>query len=103
MAKSGKVLVVDDYAPNLCGLGQLLESADYTVLTATNGRDALDIVHRDRPDIVLLDVVMPGISGLDVCAELKRNVETRFMPVVLISGERERETRLAGLEAGADD
>jgi cyclic di-GMP phosphodiesterase len=103
MAKSGKVLVVDDYAPNLCGLGQLLERADYTVLTATNGRDALDIVHSERPDIVLLDVVMPGISGLDVCAELKRNPETRFMPVVLISGEKERETRLAGLDAGADD
>jgi putative two-component system response regulator len=52
---------------------------------------------------VLLDVVMPGISGLDVCAELKRNADTRFTPVVLISGEQERETRLAGLEAGADD
>jgi len=103
MAKSGKVLVVDDYAPNLCGLGQLLERADYTVLTATNGQDALEIVRNERPDIVLLDVVMPGMSGLEVCAELKRNVETRFMPVVLISGEKERETRLAGLDAGADD
>jgi putative two-component system response regulator len=103
MPKSGKVLIVDDYAPNLCGLGQLLEKADYTVLKATNGRDALEIVRTQRPDLVLLDVVMPGISGLEVCAELKRNADTRFMPVVLISGEQERQTRLAGLDAGADD
>jgi putative two-component system response regulator len=103
MPKSGKVLVVDDYVPNLCGLGLLLEKADYTVLTATNGRDALEIVHGQHPDLVLLDVIMPGMSGLEVCAELKRNADTRLMPVVLISGEQERETRLAGLDAGADD
>jgi putative two-component system response regulator len=102
MPKSGKVLIVDDYAPNLCGLGRLLES-DYTVLSASNGRDALDIVRAERPDLVLLDVVMPGISGLDVCAELKQNADTRFVPVVLISGAQEREARLAGLDAGADD
>jgi putative two-component system response regulator len=103
MPKSGKVLVVDDYAPNLRGLGQLLERADYTVLTATNGRDALDIVKSQRPDLVLLDVLMPGISGLDVCIEIKRNADTCLTPVVLISGAQERETRLAGLDAGADD
>jgi putative two-component system response regulator len=73
------------------------------VLTATNGRDALEIVERERPDLVLLDVLMPGISGLDVCAEVKRNAETRLTPVVLISGEQERQVRLAGLDAGADD
>jgi putative two-component system response regulator len=103
MQKAGKVLVVDDYEPNLRGLGQLLERADYTVVTATNGRDALEIVKRERPDLVLLDVVMPGISGVDVCAEIKRNADTRLTPVVLISGEQERQTRLAGLDAGADD
>ncbi len=103
MPNSGTVLIVDDYAPNLCGLGLLLEKADYTVLTATNGRDALEIVRSRRPDLVLLDVVMPGISGLEVCAELKRNADTRFIPVVLISAAQERQTRLAGLEAGADD
>jgi putative two-component system response regulator len=103
MTKSGTVLVVDDYEPNLRGLGQLLERADYTVLSATNGSDALEIVKRQRPDLVLLDVLMPGISGLDVCLELKRNAETRLTPVVLISGAQERQTRLAGLDAGADD
>jgi len=103
MAKSRTVLVVDDDEPNLRGLGMLLERADYTVLTAANGRDALDIVRAERPDLVLLDVMMPGISGLDVCAEIKRSADTRLTPVVLISGAQERQTRLAGLEAGADD
>ena len=103
MQKAGKVLVVDDYEPNLRGLGQLLEHADYTVFTATNGLDALEIVKTERPDLVLLDVLMPGISGLDVCTEIKRNEETRLTPVVLISGTHERQTRVAGLNAGADD
>jgi putative two-component system response regulator len=103
MRKSGRVLVVDDYEPNLRALGRLLEQADYSVLTATNGRDALAMVERERPDLVLLDVVMPGLSGLEVCAEVKRSADTRFTPVVLISGEQERGIRLAGLDAGADD
>jgi putative two-component system response regulator len=103
MEKTGKVLVVDDYEPNLRGLGQLLEHADYTVFTASNGLDALEIARTERPDLVLLDVLMPGISGLEVCAELKGSEDTRLMPVVLISGTHQRETRVAGLDAGADD
>jgi putative two-component system response regulator len=103
MTKAGTVLVVDDYEPNLRGLELLLAQADYAVLTATNGRDALDIIRGQRPDLVLLDVMMPGISGLDVCAEVKASADTRLTPVVLISGAQERETRLAGLDAGADD
>jgi two-component system cell cycle response regulator len=67
MRKSGKVLVVDDYEANLKGLGQLLQSAHYSVFTATNGREALDLVKRERFDLVLLDVLMPGLSGVDVC------------------------------------
>jgi len=103
MRKAGKVLVVDDYEANLKGLGQLLQGAHYSVFTATNGRDALDIVKRERPDLVLLDVLMPGLSGVDVCRELKRSVDTCLTPVVLISGAQERQTIIAGLEAGADD
>jgi len=103
MRKVGKILVVDDYEPNVRGLGQLLRSADYAVTSATNGRDALDLARRERPDLVLLDVLMPGMSGVEVCQELKRSEETCLTPVVLISGAQERQTILAGLEAGADD
>jgi putative two-component system response regulator len=103
MRQAGKILVVDDYEANLRGLGQLLRTANYAVTSATNGRDALDLVRRDRPDLVLLDVLMPGMSGVDVCRELKQSAETCLTPVVLISGAQERDTILAGLEAGADD
>jgi putative two-component system response regulator len=103
MSTSGRVLIVDDYEANISALRQLLERQGYEVLTATNGRDALDLVHRERPDLVLLDVVMPGVSGLDVCATLKNVAETCLTPVVLVSALQERATRLEGLEAGADD
>jgi putative two-component system response regulator len=103
MRKAGKVLVVDDYEANLKALGLLLQGAQYSVVTAANGRDALDLVKRERPDLVLLDVVMPGISGVDVCRELKASPDTCLTPVVLISGAQERKTILAGLDAGADD
>jgi len=101
--KAGKVLVVDDYDPNLCGLRDLLQRAGYTVCAASNGDDALRLVREERPDLVLLDVVMPGMSGLEVCAELKGSRSTCLTPVVLVSGAQERDTRLMGLEAGADD
>jgi putative two-component system response regulator len=103
MRKTGKVLVVDDYEVNLRGLGQLLQMAGYTVFTANNGDDGLAIAMRERPDLVLLDVLMPGLSGVEVCRELKRSSDTCLTPVVLISGAQERETVLAGLDAGADD
>src|SRR5262249_32197866 len=62
-----------------------------------------DLVARERPDLVLLDVMMPGLSGLEVCTALKQHADTCLTPVVLVSGEQDRETVIAGLEAGADD
>jgi cyclic di-GMP phosphodiesterase len=103
MPNTGRVLIVDDYEANIFALRRLLEGEGYDVLTATNGRDALDLVHRERPDLVLLDVVMPEISGLDVCAALKNVAETCLTPVVLVSALQERESRIEGLDAGADD
>jgi putative two-component system response regulator len=103
MRTAQRVLVVDDYEPNLDGLRRLLERQGYVVLTASNGHDALEIVAREKPDLVLTDVVMPEISGVDVCAAIKGRPETCLTPVVLISASHERDTRLTGLGAGADD
>jgi cyclic di-GMP phosphodiesterase len=103
MPTGGRVLIADDYQPNLSALRQLLENADYSVVTASDGREALDAVARERPDLVLLDVMMPGLSGIEVCTSIKGNPETCLTPVVLISASQERVTRLSGLDAGADD
>lgn len=99
----GRVLVVDDHEASLLGLRQWLEATGYTVYAARNGTDALRIATHERPDLVLLDVIMPGLSGVEVCAELKEAAASRFTPVVLISGSHDRDKRLAGLDAGADD
>ena len=103
MSNAGRVVIADDYEPNLRGLQGLLERAGYAVETALNGAEALERVRSLRPDVALLDVVMPGMSGVDVCAEIKRDAATCLTPVVLITANQERQTRLAGLEAGADD
>jgi len=80
-----KILVVDD-EPDILELARLmLESQGYMVATESSGEDALRSVDADRPDLVLLDAVMPGLSGLDVCRRLKRGKETRGIPVVMFT------------------
>jgi putative two-component system response regulator len=103
MEPRAKVLVVDDYAPNANGLRDLLIAAGYHVRVAHNGADALTLVSEDTPDLALVDVVMPGMSGVELCRELKMRDSTRLMPVVLVTASQDRGHRLAGIEAGADD
>lgn len=103
MESCGKILVVDDYAPNANGMRDLLSAAGYSVRVAYNGVEALGLVAEEAPDLVLVDVVMPGMSGVELCRELKTRGSTRLTPVVLITASQDRGHRLAGLEAGADD
>ena len=103
MEPTGKVLVVDDYVPNACAMGDLLVAAGHTVRIAHSGHEALRLAADDVPDLVLLDVVMPEMTGVEVCRELKTRNATRLTPVVLVTGSQERSHRLEGLEAGADD
>jgi putative two-component system response regulator len=98
-----KVLVVDDDEPNARGMRDLLEASGYSVRVARDGNEGLRMASEDPPDLMLLDVVMPGMSGVDVCRALKACSATRLIPVVLITGSQDRSKRLAGLEAGADD
>ncbi len=102
-SRRGKVLVVDDYAPNANGLRDLLLGTGYDVRVAYNAPDALTLVSEDTPDIALVDVVMPGMSGVELCRELKASGTTCLMPVVLVTASQDRSHRLAGIEAGADD
>jgi putative two-component system response regulator len=103
MAVTGRVLVADDHEPTRIGMRDLLECAGHVVTTASTGREALLKAAEERPDVILLDVMMPGMTGTSVCNALKRDPATRLTPVVLISGSGDRGTRLHGLEAGADD
>ena len=100
---AGRVLVVDDLAANVDLLNVLLTREGYTVFTASDGEEALDIVASRHPDLVLMDVMMPKLSGYEVCERLKQNPATRLTPVVLITALHEREHKIRGINAGADD
>jgi len=100
---SARVLVVDDILPNVKLLEAKLLSEYFDVMTATSGPDALEMVHREKPDIVLLDVMMPGMDGHEVCKLIKSNPETSHIPVVMVTALDKQEDRVRGLESGADD
>lgn len=100
---SARILVVDDIEANVRLLEAKLTAEYYEVLTASDGPTALAMAAAERPDIVLLDVMMPGMDGFSVCRRLKDDPETRHVPVVLVTALDGRADRVAGLEAGADD
>lgn len=100
---ASRVLVVDDDQALTGVYERLLREDGYAVDVAYDGSAALDVIDTRRPDLVLLDVVLPGLDGFEVCRRLKRNLATRLMPVVLVTAHHERENRLEGLLAGADD
>ena len=99
----GTVLVVEDDEANLALLVRLLTAQGYRVQGVTDGEAAIATAHRDPPDLVLLDIRLPGIDGFDVCRQIKHTPETRLIPVVLVTGLGAREHRIAGIHAGADD
>ena len=100
---SARVLVVDDVEPNVRLLEAKLTLEYYDVVTAGDGVTALARAAADQPDIVLLDVMMPGMDGFETCRRLKADPATRHIPVVLVTALDGREDRIRGLEAGADD
>src|SRR5436305_2699928 len=101
--RSQRILVVDDNPDVVLLMQELLASRGYDAVAVSHAADAEDEIQRRPPDLVLLDVVMPGKSGYELCREIKDNAATRLIPVVLITGLSDREDRLRGIEAGADD
>jgi len=101
--KTQTILVVDDKLDTLLLVRELLTSRGYHVTTASDADEALQAIEADRPDLILLDVIMPGRSGYDLCRELKDDPATRLIPVVMITGLSDRADRVRGIEAGADD
>jgi DNA-binding response OmpR family regulator/DNA-binding CsgD family transcriptional regulator len=102
-ANSDLVLIVDDVPDNLAVLHDALDESGYTVLIATNGEQALQRAAQARPDIVLLDAMMPGIDGFEVARRLKADAATAHIPIVFMTGLTETEHLVAALEAGGVD
>ncbi|MCF8474567.1 MAG: PleD family two-component system response regulator [Emcibacter sp.] len=100
---TARILVVDDVIQNVKLLEAKLVSEYFDVLTAMNGEDALAVIEKEHPDIVLLDVMMPGMDGFEVCRRIKGNPKTSHIPVVMVTALDQPKDRVAGLEAGADD
>ena len=97
------VLVVDDHPLNLELIEGCLADVDCRVITATDGIEALELVKKDRPDLVLLDVMMPRMDGYEVCQRLKDSPEGKLLPVVMVTALGQIADRVRGLEVGADD
>src|ERR671928_361142 len=100
---TARVLVVDDVFPNVKLLETKLSAEYFDVVTAMNGPDALAICEQGLCDIVLLDVMMPGMDGFEVCKRLKNAPTTAHLPVVMVTALDQPSDRLKGLDAGADD
>jgi two-component system, cell cycle response regulator len=100
---TARVLVVDDVLPNVKLLAAKLQREYFDVVTAFNGQEALQKVQADAPDIVLLDVMMPGMDGFEVCEKIKSDPQTMHIPVVMVTALSDTSDRVRGLEAGADD
>ena len=100
---TAKVLVVDDSAMNVKMLADILTFRGYEVVTAAGGNEGLAKVHSEKPDLVLLDVMMPDLDGYSVCRAIREQPETAILPVVMVTALDPAEERIKGLQAGADD
>lgn len=100
---SGKILVADDSAADRSAARTILQTSGYTVIEAADGQQALEIAGRERPDLVILDVVMPRSGGLETCRILKARAQSEYLPVLMVSTRSSVAARVEGLRSGADD
>lgn len=101
-ARRWNVLVVDDVATNIDILLEILDE-DYDVSVAMDGESAIEFVEEELPDIILLDILMPGLSGYDVCEKLKSNEKTQHIPIIFVSSKADAADQMRGLKLGAVD
>src|SRR6516165_10128055 len=97
------VLIVEDEAPLVTMLRYNLEKEGFQVCEASDGEDALIQISERKPDIVLLDWMLPLVSGLEVCRRIRRGPDTRAIPVIMLTARSEEHDRVRGLDSGADD
>ena len=103
MNKQSLVLIVDDNPQNLKVLGNTLRENQVSPILVKNGADALRLLKRKKPDLILLDIMMPEMDGFEVCKHLKQNAATKDIPIIFLTAQAERESIIKGLEMGGVD
>jgi DNA-binding response OmpR family regulator len=98
-----KILVVDDESVLVETIAYNLEQAGYQVITAADGKSALQAAHRELPDLIILDIMLPEMDGLEVCRQLRRESSTATTPIMMLTARGEEIDKVVGLEVGADD
>jgi putative two-component system response regulator len=96
-------MIIDDLHENIDLIKTFFINDSYNFMSATNGEDAIVLINDTPPDIILLDIVMPGMDGFEVCKKLKSSHNTRFIPIIMVTGMHDHKSKLKGIETGADD
>jgi CheY-like chemotaxis protein len=103
MTRKPTILIVDDELANRKLLETLLRPEGYETICTASGDEALVSIERSAPDLILLDVMMPGMDGLQVASKLKANPKTSNIPIIMVTAQADRGARIAGLDAGAEE
>src|SRR4030042_4271034 len=98
-----KILVVDDDVDTLRLVGLMLERQGYEIVAANSGQQALALVLTERPDLILLDLMMPDIDGVEVCRRLRASPETKDILIIMFTAKSQTDDKVEGFDAGADD
>lgn len=98
-----KIMIVDDEMATLLPLKRSLESEDYIVLEAYDGYEAIKKAKTEMPELIILDIMLPGMDGIEVCSQLKKESLTEKIPIIMLTAKDEVRHRVEGLEIGADD
>jgi DNA-binding response OmpR family regulator len=98
-----KILVVDDEPESLKLFGYSLHRQGYEVVVAQSGKEALEVIDKQKPDLIILDIMMPGMDGYEVCRMIRANPKTQHLPVIMLTAKAEMQDKLTGFEVGADD
>ncbi|MCJ2532088.1 MAG: response regulator, partial [Candidatus Thermoplasmatota archaeon] len=98
-----RILIADDNPENLDIFQRRLAAHGYEILTATDGEEALTIARGKQPDLILLDVMMPKMDGIETCRHLKADPSLPFVPIIMVTAKSDSRDVVAGLEAGADE
>ena len=101
--KTPRILVIDDEEKNIKLVKGMLMRENYNINGCLSGKETLESLQNDKPDLILLDILMPGIDGFELCRILKQDVSTRIIPIVMVTALNDQEGRKKALDAGAED